>query len=243
MVGFAMLAFSLAWTAAAEKPPESGRVMAARKEKRAVIAASFAKAKVAYPPKQLLLRSFKSEGVLELWAGNGEALVLVSSYPVCASSGGLGPKRAQGDLQVPEGFYTIDALNPWSAYHLSMHVDYPNAADRVRSRHAGVNDLGGDIMVHGDCVTIGCIPIEDGPIKEVYLIVKDAKANGARAHIHIFPRRLDDEASLRELLASDAPEDTKQLWRELAEGHLLFDKTRRIPKVRIDKAGRYVIGR
>lgn len=219
---------------------EPSRVQAARKNKLPVVHSMFAAARVAYPPRELLLRSFKSERVLELWAGDGQGLVLVKSYAVCAQSGELGPKREEGDLQVPEGFYAIDRLNPWSDFHLSVHVDYPNAADRARSMKAGVKRLGGAIMVHGNCVTIGCIPIEDEPIEEVFLIVHDAKARGTETLMHIFPRRLDD-AGLAELLAGDAPDDAKVLWRSLAEGYRAFGSTHRIPKVRVDKAGRYVV--
>ena len=217
--------------------PEPSRVAQARHDKGTAVQQLFADARVAYPPREVLLRSFKSEGRLELWAGNGSsALALIKSYPVCASSGSLGPKRREGDLQVPEGFYDVDALNPWSSFHLALHVDYPNAADRIRSQ--GVRRLGGAIMVHGNCVTIGCIPIEDDPIKEVYLIVHDARARGARIPIHIFPRRLHDEA-LAELLKTNAPADTKALWRELAAGSAAFEGTKRIPRLTIDRDGRY----
>ena len=121
------------------------------------------------------------------WRGKGP-LVLVRSWPVCASSGDLGPKRRQGDLQVPEGIYRLDKLNPVSSYHLSLHVDYPNRADRIAGKREHIGNLGGDIMVHGECVTIGCIPIENDPIEELYLAVLDA---GLRPPIHIFPARLD----------------------------------------------------
>lgn len=221
---------------------EPARVEAARAEKLAIVQAAFAEAGVPYPPREVLLRSFKTEGKLELWATGRtkDPLVLIKTYDVCASSGELGPKREMGDLQVPEGFYSIDALNAWSTFHLSLHVDYPNAADVARGAKTGVKHLGGQIMVHGNCVTIGCIPIEDEPIKEVYLVMKDARVRGARTPIHIFPRRLDDDG-LAALLASDAPDDVKQLWRELAEGYRAFEQTRRIPRVRVDAKGRYVV--
>jgi murein L,D-transpeptidase YafK len=219
---------------------EPARVGAARADKLPMVKAMFAAAGVAYPPRQLLLRSFKTEAVLELWAGDAKELVLVKSYAVCARSGTLGPKREEGDLQVPEGFYTIDSLNPWSDFHLSLHVDYPNAADRARSTKAGVKHFGGAIMVHGNCVTIGCIPLRDEPIEEVFLIVNDAKARGTKIPIHILPRRLDD-AALAELLAGDAPDDAKALWRTLAEGQRAFESTHRVPRVSVDHAGRYVI--
>lgn len=221
---------------------EPARVEAARIEKLAIVQAAFAKAGVAYPPREVLLRSFKTEGKLELWATgkSKDPLVLVKTYDVCAASGELGPKREMGDLQVPEGFYFVDALNAWSTFHLSLHVDYPNAADVARGAKNGVKHLGGEIMVHGNCVTIGCIPIEDEFIKEVFLVMKDSRARGAHTPIHIFPRRLDD-AGLMELLASDAPEDVKELWQQLATGYRAFEETHRIPNARVDAKGRYVV--
>lgn len=243
MPALALLIVGACAAAGAWATPSRGRepvrVEAARREKLAAVKQMFVAARVAYPPREVLLRSFKTEGYLELWAGDGRApLSLIKSYPICAASGTLGPKRTQGDLQVPEGFYVIDALNPWSDFHLSLHVDYPNAADRARSR--GVARLGGAIMVHGNCVTIGCIPIEDEPIEEVYLVVHDTRARGGRTPIHIFPRRLD-ESSLAELLASDAPDDVKELWRALAVGYAAFERTHRVPHVAIDKQGRYLV--
>ncbi len=234
-----MLVLALALVTAAAEP---ARVEAARAEKLAIVQAAFEAAGVPYPPREVLLRSFKTEGKLELWATGRtkDPLVLIKKYDVCAASGELGPKREMGDLQVPEGFYSIDALNAWSTFHLSLHVDYPNAADIARGAKTGVKHLGGQIMVHGNCVTIGCIPIEDEFIKEVYLVMKDARIRGARTPIHIFPRRLDD-AGLTALLASDAPDDVKHLWRELAEGYRAFEATHRIPRVRVDENGRYVV--
>lgn len=187
---------------------------------------------MAYPPEELYLRAFKHERELEVWAGaRGKPLTKVKTYPFCAASGELGPKRRQGDLQVPEGFYTIDLFNPWSAYHLSMRVSYPNESDRILGRRP----LGGAIMVHGNCVSIGCIAIEDDPIEELYVLTQDARAKMDRqVPIHIFPRRLD-AAGLAEL--AKLPHATEQLrafWRGLEPGWRLFEETRRPPRVSVD---------
>jgi murein L,D-transpeptidase YafK len=108
------------------------------------------------PVDSVYLRSFKEEKVVELWAGKkGAALVLVKTYPVCAASGALGPKRTEGDLQVPEGLYEISEFNPGSNFHLSMKVSYPNASDRQRS---DARRPGGLIYMHGNCASIGCPP-------------------------------------------------------------------------------------
>ncbi|ATB47500.1 L,D-transpeptidase family protein [Corallococcus macrosporus] len=218
------------------------RVAAARKAREKQVAALFSKAGVAWPPEQLYLRAFKHERELEVWAGTRAGpLVKVRTYPFCAASGELGPKRRQGDLQVPEGFYTIDLFNPMSSYHLSMRVSYPNAADRFH-QVAGVS-LGGDIYVHGDCVSIGCIAIEDGPIEELYLMTLDTRAKTRRdVPIHIFPRRLDAAgmAALAERLAPDAP--LAAFWQSLQPAYLQFEETRRVPATSVDrKTGRYLV--
>jgi murein L,D-transpeptidase YafK len=161
-------------------------------------------------------------------------MVMIEEHPICAASGLLGPKRRFGDRQVPEGIYEIDYLNPRSAYHLSLRIDYPNASDRVRGDRSA---LGGAIMVHGDCVSIGCIAIEDGPIERVFVSVEAARRAGKkRVPIHIFPRRMDDAG--RAALEGAAPPDSDRarLWSELRPIYAAFETSRRVPEVVIDRA-------
>lgn len=242
MLAAVLLALSMPLVPPDTARAEPARVAAARKDKQALVEQMIRAQGLTWPAKAVLLRAFKSERVLELWAGDGKnPLLLVKSYPICASSGSLGPKVREGDMQVPEGVYQVDSLNPWSTFHLSLHVDYPNKADRARSGRARVDRLGGDIMVHGNCVTIGCIPIEDDPIEEVYLVVNDARASGARVHIHIFPARLD-EAGLQRLARVAPDEDVHAFWREeLAPVFRAFESSRRVPRVDVDEAGHYVV--
>jgi hypothetical protein len=240
--------------AAAHATGSSPRVDAAKKRLREALPKLFLDHGVAWPPAAVFLRAIKenddgSPGVVELWARDKKStqLTLIKSYPICALSGALGPKRKQGDLQIPEGFYTISKLNPGSSYHLSMRVDYPNASDKIRgravARAAGVTDvdLGGDIMVHGNCVTIGCIPLQDEPIEEVYLVA-DAVFGKRRLPIHIFPRRLDD-AGLERLLATTTDPALQGFWRELAAGWQAFEKTKTVPVIAVAKDGAYVVER
>ncbi|AKQ66936.1 putative exported protein [Myxococcus hansupus] len=218
------------------------RVATARKARAKQVAALFQDAGVTWPPERLYLRAFKHERELEVWAGSRTgALVKVKMYPFCAASGELGPKRRQGDLQVPEGFYTIDLFNPVSSYHLSMRVNYPNAADRFH-QVKGV-PLGGDIYVHGDCVSIGCIAIKNGPIEELYLMTLDTRAKTKRdVPIHIFPRRLDAAglAALTKSLPKTSP--LVDFWRSLQPAYTQFEETRRVPVTSVDaKTGRYAV--
>ena len=121
-------------------------------------------------PEQLTLIVVKSDWNMEMWGRNsdGAKWCHICDYPMTASSGAIGPKLKEGDGQIPEGIYAISFLNPNSNYHLSIMIDYPNAFDREKGRLDGRTNLGGEIFIHGNAVTIGCIPIGDRPIEEVF---------------------------------------------------------------------------
>ena len=213
------------------------RVRAALAEKEGSIRQLFAAARFAYPPPGIFLRAFKREGVIELWVKRGDRYERLKTYRVCAASGDLGPKRRQGDQQVPEGFYYIDRFNPVSNFHLSLGVNYPNESDRILGGHG---NLGGDIFIHGSCVSIGCLAITDEPIKELYLIAVETRAAGeARIPVHIFPTRMNADGMKRlEKKAAGNPA-LLAFWRNLQTGFDAFENTRRVPVVTVDKQGRY----
>ena len=96
----------------------------------------------------------------------------------------MGPKTREGDNKTPEGLYTIDSRNAHSQFHLSLHISYPNAADRARAAKLRVSP-GGDIMIHGlppayahlgplhrkfDW-TAGCVAVTDSEIEEIWKLV------------------------------------------------------------------------
>jgi murein L,D-transpeptidase YafK len=218
------------------------RVKAAAAERLAAVEASFRDAGAVWPPAGVYLRGFKTEGVVELWAAGeaGRAWVKVRDFEICASSGTLGPKRKQGDLQVPEGFYRVSRFNPRSAYHLALGVSYPNAADRFHSR--GVAP-GHAIMVHGNCVTVGCLPLEDGPIEDLYLAAMMARDAGQKTiPIHVFPCRLDEDGCQATLatLATDRP-DLAAFWAGLRPGYDAFVTTGAPPVVQARRDGSYLV--
>jgi murein L,D-transpeptidase YafK len=212
--------------------PAKDRVEAARRAKERAVAEAFRTAGVSWPPEELYVRAFKQERELEVWAGaRGQPLRQVKTFRFCAASGDVGPKRREGDEQVPEGFYTLDQFNPRSQFHLSMRVSYPNDADRRR----GEPPLGGAIYVHGDCASIGCIAIEDDPIEELYLMVLEARGRMKRdVPIHIFPRRLDAEGLAALERHPRATPELVAFWRGLEPGWRLFEETRRPPRVSVD---------
>jgi murein L,D-transpeptidase YafK len=167
---------------------------------------------------EILFRLIKTTAMLEVWARNrqGGAFELLHSYPLAATSGGLGPKRQSGDYQVPEGFYEIDRFNPNSWFHLSLGLNYPNAADRA----LGEPNPGGDIFIHGSNVSIGCMPITDAGIEEVYLLAVAARASGQQViPIHIFPFPLTETE-----LAKHSSSPHMAFWRGLRPGYAWFEQ-------------------
>jgi hypothetical protein len=167
--------------------------MLARAEARLV--PYFDSSRVAYPPAAAAFIALKEEGRLELWAQGGEGWRFVRSYLIRAASGRLGPKLRQGDRQVPEGVYRISALNPYSRYHLSMRLDYPNAFDRARAADDGRLDLGGDIMIHGNRVSIGCIAVGDVPVEELFALVARLGPESVRVVVSPLDLRRADPAA------------------------------------------------
>jgi hypothetical protein len=150
------------------------RVAAYGAPARARLAPGFVRAGVAYPPRAVTLVGLKRERTLEVYAGaSATTQALVASYPILAASGGPGPKLREGDSQVPEGLYGIESLNPNSAFHLSLRVSYPSATDRRRAAADRRTGLGGDIMIHGNAVSIGCLAMGDPAAEELFVLAAD----------------------------------------------------------------------
>lgn len=131
----------------------------------------FKRAGVAYPPRSVTLVGLKQERRLEVYAADtNNMLRFIRSYPILAVSGKLGPKLKEGDLQVPEGLYRIESLNPNSAFHLSLRVNYPNDEDRAQAKDDHRSNLGGDIMIHGNAVSVGCLAMGDEAAEDLFVL-------------------------------------------------------------------------
>lgn len=184
---------------------------------------------------RILLRAFKEEGELEVWATEGESAKYhwVASFPIAGMSGRLGPKRKQGDLQVPEGVYRVDRFNPNSAYHLSMGLDYPNESDKVRS---DPEKPGYDIFIHGNQVSAGCLAMTDPVIEKLYRVCRDSLFPDQIA-VHIFPARLTKPRFKDLMMNANPPEPG--LWRELERVYTAFERTHRLPVVMVQRDGAY----
>jgi murein L,D-transpeptidase YafK len=146
----------------------------------------------------------------------------------------LGPKRKEGDLQIPEGIYYVNHFNPLSNFFLSLGINYPNSSDKL---FADKEHPGGSIYIHGNCVTIGCIPITDDKIKELYVLAVEARSSGQdKIPVHIFPARLD--AGQLEKLGRNYPEHLL-FWKNLQEIYKDFETTHQLRKVTVDSGGVY----
>lgn len=238
---FAALVFSLYLSAHFFKSTQQKyeRVKTAYAEKWENLKSDLKKLNVNAEDFELFIRVFKYDKLVEIWVKSTEEkeYKLFKTYAICSSSGGLGPKRKQGDGQVPEGFYEVASFNPFSSYYLSLEVSYPNHSDKI----IGKNNLGGDIMIHGNCVTIGCIPLTDKYIKELYVLAVEAKNDGQLTiPVHIFPTRLNDAGM--KYLTDNYSRQTSLLdfWKNLKTGYDYFEKHKQLPKISVNNQGQYV---
>lgn len=171
------------------------------------------------------IRIFKEEGDLELWLKRGQHYSHYKTYTICDYSGNLGPKIREGDKQSPEGFYNVTPaqLNPWSKYHLSFNLGFPNEYDQLHSR------TGSGLMIHGRCSSAGCYAMTDFRMEEIYSLVNAALAKGQQhVQVHIFPFRMTEDN-----LHRHSQNRWLSFWMNLKEGYDLFERDRNPPEVYI----------
>lgn len=120
---------------------------------------------------------FKKKRKMLLISGND----VVKKYDIALGVNPVGHKRFEGDGRTPEGAYKIDYRKGNSAYHLSLHISYPNEEDTARAEAMG-KEPGGAIFIHGregkhrgrgKDWTVGCIAVTDDEIEEIWSMVKD----------------------------------------------------------------------
>lgn len=171
----------------------------------------------------VFIRIFKFPGTLEVWVGNHDRYQLFKSYSICNFSGHPGPKLQEGDWQTPEGFYTVTGsqMNPWSEFHLSFDIGYPNVYD------AALNRTGNSIMVHGGCSSVGCFAMGNYGMEEIYTLAGSALENGQEQFsVHIFPFVMTDE-NLRKYKHSP----WFSFWNNLKKGYDAFERSRKVPLI------------
>lgn len=187
--------------------------------------------------KQLLgtpvyIQIFKEERTLELYGKIGNEYRLLDSYRICNFSGGLGPKRRQGDFKSPEGFYSVglSQLKPDSRFYRAINVGFPNEFDRQQGYE------GKYLMIHGSCVSVGCYAMTDTYIEDIYNYVEAALRNGqARVGVSIYPFRMTDSNLQRHRNSVYA-----SFWQQLQPGYREFVQHRVPPAISVT-GGRYVL--
>ncbi|WP_404401735.1 L,D-transpeptidase family protein [Pelagibacterium halotolerans] len=184
------------------------------------------------PGAAMMVRIFKEEAKLEVWKQASDGTYkLFDTYDICAWSGELGPKFAEGDRQAPEGFYTITPglMNPNSNYHLAFNLGFPNKFDRAHGR------TGSHLMVHGACSSAGCYAMEDEQITEIYALAREAFEGGQRNfEVQIFPFRMTPEN-----LARHQESPHMDFWQNIKEGYDYFEVAKQPPAWDVCN-GRYV---
>ncbi|EJF74632.1 murein L,D-transpeptidase [Bartonella alsatica] len=176
------------------------------------------------PYAPIMMRFFKKENVAEIWKqSRSGAFVLLARYSICKWSGQLGPKYKEGDLQTPEGFYTVSAnqMNPYSKYYLAFNIGFPNLYDQANGR------TGSNLMVHGSCFSAGCYSMSDKNMAQIYAFARDAFRGGQKEfQLHAFPFRMTDANMVRH-----RSDPHYQFWVMLKKGYDFFEENRMPPTV------------
>jgi murein L,D-transpeptidase YafK len=185
----------------------------------------------------MFIRAFKAEAIMEIWVQKPDGdYVKLDQFNIYAESGKLGPKRMQGDCQVPEGYYYINDFNPNSNYYLSLGISYPNESDMKLSTAA---NKGGLIYIHGKHASAGCLAMSDYYVEDIYICAVKARNYGQqKIPVQIFPfKPTEENFTLFNQYVDCAP--FNKLWRNMAEGYNLFEKTHHLPKVTVANNGFY----
>jgi len=178
------------------------------------------------------IQIFKEERKLELYAELQGEYRLLSSYPICNFSGGLGPKRKEGDFKSPEGFYSVTTKNlkPDSHYYRAINIGFPNSYDQSQGYS------GNYLMIHGECKSIGCYAMTNGYMDEIFTYVNAAFNHGQRnVEISIYPFKMTEQNLQRHRNSNYI-----SFWRQLKPGYDYFLQHRMPPLVTVNQ-GQYVV--
>ena len=231
---FPLLVFSLVLLYA---PTLSAQLPSSTRSKEAIIRVrpqfqSQLRAKKLTYGSAIFMRIFKESKELEVWIKQEDIFEHFKNYNICTyGSEGLGPKVRQGDGKAPEGFYVVTPkeMNPLSNFHLSFNLGYPNEYDKAHKR------TGSALMVHGNCVSIGCYAMTDAGIEEIYALADAALRNGQQFFkVHIFPFRMTVEH-----MEKYSKSEWIDFWRNLKVGYDYFERMHIPPSVRV-RNKRYV---
>jgi len=111
---------------------------------------------------------------------------IFKTYKVALGGDPVGHKVQLGDHRTPEGNYVLDRRNIRSKFYKSIHISYPNVADRANAAKLNVSP-GGDVFLHGlpngygwvgsrhrlKDWTDGCIAVTNDEMDEIWQLVPD----------------------------------------------------------------------
>lgn len=189
---------------------------------------------------KVFIRVFKMECVMEVWVEKPDGkYIKFKEFNIYAMSGLLGPKRIEGDHQVPEGFYYINEFNPQSNYYLSLGINYPNESDRKLST---TTRLGNDIFIHGAQCSAGCMAMSNYYIEDIYMCAVKAHSNGQdKIPVEIFPFKMTS-ANMAYYNQFKPYKQFAGFWNNLRKGYQFFERTNRVPDVSVGENGQYQFG-
>lgn len=218
----------------------NGRVKKAYKANLKKLKKLLAKKEIIANKIDLYLIAYKKEQILELWAKEQvtKKYKFIKSYPICKSSGVMGPKRKEGDKQTPEGFYKIIKFNPLSKYEFSLQINYPNRSDNILG---DTTNIGGDIFIQGGCKSVGGIPIQNTNIKELYVLAVEAKASSVNSNIPItiYPTKMTENNFKKLKEEYKEQKEIIKLWTSLKKGYDFFQKCKELPNIAFQPDGVY----
>ena len=238
ILGIVLLSFTIQTDFLTEQKKYE-RVRTAIKEKQGLIEKTLNQNQISIDNLNLLLIAYKDNDLIDIYAKTKQvgSYKKILSYDICSRSGQLGPKRKQGDRQVPEGFYHIDRFNPTSSFYLSLGLNYPNLADKRKSK---ASNLGGDIFIHGSCVTIDCLPMTDNFIKEIYLLAVYARNNGQnKIPVYVFPFKMTEQNMTSYKAKYKDNKELISFWDNLKIGYDKFVKDSRELNIKVTENGNY----
>ena len=185
----------------------------------------------------MLIRVFKMECIMEVWIQKADGkYIKFKEFDIYALSGLLGPKRQEGDKQVPEGYYYIKEFNPQSNYYLSLGINYPNESDMKLS---SAERKGRDIFIHGARCSAGCLAMSNYYIEDIYMCAVKAHTNGQeRIPVEIFPFKMTDK-NMAYYNHWGVYQKQAPFWNNIRKGYAFFEKTKRIPEVTVADNGEY----
>lgn len=215
------------------------RVRTAISEQEGNLKAALNQKKITLQDLNICILAYKEESIVEVYVKRKteNTYQYFTNYNVCVLSGNLGPKRKQGDRQIPEGFYHIDRFNPSSYFYLSLGINYPNKSDKIKGHPT---QPGGDIFIHGSCVSIGCLPITDEKIKALYVLAIHARNNGqVKIPVYIFPFKMTEKNMERIKQLHTGEEELWGFWKNLKTGYDKFIESAQEIKIAVDTKGNY----